>query len=273
MKSDFKQVIGIHSNPRSGSTWLAQIFNSHPNVRYKYQPLKSKTFQGRISDHSSKEQVNQFYNEVYNTEDDYLDQNFQKKDKAVPLNFNKNSKPENLVIKMVRFHYLVPFLLDLIEEQKIIGLVRHPCSYLNSWKNAPKEFLPEWSWKDEWYFAQSYNCFRSGEYYGFNRWKEVSFMFLHMEKLYPDRFKLMKYEDLVSDTMNKTEELFNFCGLEMNEQTKSFIEDSQNTEVKNDYSVFRAGKNINSWQNELEPEIIHRVEQELKDTALNVFLK
>lgn len=268
----FNQVIGIHSNPRSGSTWLAQIFDSSPDVRYKYQPLKSRSFSGRITDYSNASEIYEFYKEIYSFKDDYLDQNFQRAKGAVPENFQKLEAPSNLVVKMVRYHYLVPHLLENIEEQKIIGIVRNPCDYLNSWRKAPKEFLPEWNFDDEWYFGQSYNRFRSGEYYGFNRWKEVTKLFLEMQKQYPDRFYLVRYEDLVNNTMSKVEEMFAFCGMELSDQTKSFINKSQTAKVDNDYSVFRAGKDIFAWKQELNPKIIERVEMELQGTELEQFL-
>lgn len=269
----FQHIIGIHSNPRSGSTWLAQIFNSAPEVRYKYQPLKSKSFHGRITDASSAESIYAFYKELYSFEDDYLDQVFQKREGAVPEFAEKISNPTHLVVKMVRYHYLVPHLLKEIPEQKMIGIVRNPCDYLNSWRKAPKEFLPEWNFEDEWYFGQSYNQFRSGEYYGFNRWKEVSRLFLEMEKQYPDRFKLIRYEDLVNDTDTVVRSLFDFSNLELGKQTVDFLSKSLSTKVNNDYSVFRGKKDLSVWKNELDATIIDRVYMELEGTPLETFIK
>lgn len=269
----FRKIIGIHSNPRSGSTWLAQILNSSPEVRYKYQPLKSRSFSGRINDHSTAEDIYQFYSEVYHLEDDYLDQNFQKRDRQVPVNFEKNANPEALVVKMVRYHYLVPHLLENIPEQKIIGLVRHPCAYLNSWKNAPKEFLPEWDFEEEWYFAPSYNRFRSGEYYGFHRWKEVAKMFLIMQRWYPDKFLLLRYEDLAAKTEQCVNEIFNFCDLRVHQQTLDFVQQSTSDKVDGDYSVFRGAKDLHQWKNHLEENVVRSVHEEIENTELEVFLR
>lgn len=268
----FDSIINIHSNPRSGSTWLAQILNSHPDVRYKYQPLKSRTFNGRINDHSPVEEVYRFLREVYHTEDDYLDQRFQQMSGEVPVPQGKLDEPSLLLLKMVRYHYLVPFLLKNIPEQKIIGLVRHPCAYLNSWRKAPKEFLPEWDFQEEWYFGQSYNQFRSGEYYGFHRWKEVARMFLEMEKTHPDRFLLLRYEDLVRSTEKWVAEVLNFAGLQLTEEVTEFLEKSRQIEVDKDYSVFRGSKNLTAWREELPTGIKDRVEGECLNTELEYFL-
>ena len=58
------QRIAIHSVPRSGSTWLGQIFNSSSLVIYKYQPLFSYAFKGRLSPQSTNNKIVQFFDEI-----------------------------------------------------------------------------------------------------------------------------------------------------------------------------------------------------------------
>ena len=43
-----KNIIAIHGAPRSGTSWLGQLFNSSPQVAYRYQPFFSYAFRGRI---------------------------------------------------------------------------------------------------------------------------------------------------------------------------------------------------------------------------------
>lgn len=274
MKNDssFKRIISVHSAPRSGSTWLAQIFNSHPDVRYKYQPLKSQSFGGAIHQYSSKLEMERFFEEVYHYEDDYLDQNFQKKRGEVPDYFKKNPQPPNLVLKMVRYHYLLPLWLKYFEDIKIIGLIRHPCGFLNSWKNAPKEFLPHWNFDEEWYFAQSYNQFQPGEYYGFNRWREIAKMFQVLQKVYPQNFKLIRYEQLIEKTEELVEEVLRFCDLNYSEQVANFVEKTRAVQYKSDYSVFKGGKDPYDWKKTMDKKIINRVNLELSGTQLETFL-
>ena len=40
----FDRIISIHGVPRSGTSWLGQILDSSPKVRYKFQPLFSYAF-------------------------------------------------------------------------------------------------------------------------------------------------------------------------------------------------------------------------------------
>lgn len=272
MSTPYKQVIALHSNPRSGSTWLGQLLDSAPSVRFKYQPLKSRTFHGRINDSSRPEEVRRFFADLYHHEDDYLDQNIHKDQGIVPRFKVKEQNPDTLVFKHVRYHYLVPFFLEHFEEVKVIGIVRHPGAYLNSWRKAPKEFLAGWDFDEEWYFAPSYNRYRSGEYYGFNRWKEVASMFLRMRAWYPERFHLLRYEHLVAAPREKLGEVFEFCGLPLTSQTLRFLEESTHKTVQDDYSVYRGNKNVRDWENELPIAIQKQIENELQGSALEQFL-
>ena len=68
------QKIAIHSVPRSGSTWLGNIFNSHPNVSFKYQPLFSYAFKDYLGSESDLEKINRFFKEIMKSDDDFINQ-------------------------------------------------------------------------------------------------------------------------------------------------------------------------------------------------------
>ena len=59
------QYVAIHSVPRSGSTWLGQIFNSHPKVNFRYQPLFSYAFKDYLNEASSSEDIEAFFKNIY----------------------------------------------------------------------------------------------------------------------------------------------------------------------------------------------------------------
>ena len=235
----FHSIVFIQGSPRSGSSWLAQIFDSSPEVRCKYQPLKSDSFKDRIWVRSPKNDILKFFNEVYDFNDDFLDQKIQKQ-KGIIQDFQiKADNPKFLVIKMVRYHYLIPHLLELFDNLKVIGIVRHPCGYLNSWRKAPKEFLPEWDFEKEWRFAQNYNRFRPEEYYGFHKWIELAKLFLVMKDKFFNRFCLIQFEDLVNNTQLEVERLFRFCKIETHSQTGEYINASK--------SIHKDGRPISKW--------------------------
>lgn len=43
--------------PRSGTSWLSQIFNSHPSIVMRFQPLFSFGHKGRLSENSSESDI------------------------------------------------------------------------------------------------------------------------------------------------------------------------------------------------------------------------
>jgi hypothetical protein len=268
----FKHIITIHGVPRSGTSWLGQIIDSSPEVRFKFQPLFSYAFKDRIGIRSDLSEINKFFDEVYHYNDDFLDQKDQVKKGNYPTFDCKDEEPEMLVLKEVRYHYLIPHLLQTTENTKTVVIVRHPCGSLNSWKNAPREFHPEWNFLDEWRFAQSKNQFRPEEYFGFQRWLEFAKLALCMEKKYPERFKLVKYEELVSEPLKVTADIFRFCNLNLTKQTMDFLAASTSTLQEDTYSVFRNNKDVDDWKASLDEEVINIIYKELTGTEFEIFL-
>jgi len=114
--------------PRSGTTWLSQVFASAPSVRLKFCPLFSYEFKNVLNEQSTSEQWQQLFNDVYNTESEYLDQEYLRKKGLVPAFTERAESPDHLVIKSTRFHNLVPHILALHPSIKFVHIVRHPCA-------------------------------------------------------------------------------------------------------------------------------------------------
>ena len=64
--------IAIHSVPRSGSSWVGQIFNSSQDVNFRFQPLFSYTFKDYLNQKSSLNDVNTFFDLINKSDDDLL---------------------------------------------------------------------------------------------------------------------------------------------------------------------------------------------------------
>src|SRR5690606_12113388 len=148
----------IHSVPRSGSTWLGSIFNSHPQVVFRYQPLFSYAFKGALTPQSSEAEITDFFKQIANSNDDFINQK-EGIGKGIIPKFSKNHQPTHICYKEVRYHHILSNLLKKDEEIKVIGLVRNPLAVIHSWLNAPKEFKKELGWKieEEWQFAPKKN--------------------------------------------------------------------------------------------------------------------
>ena len=264
-------IIFIHGVPRSGTSWLGQIFNSSPFVSYRFQPLFSYAFKGALNANSSLEEINSFLNKLSNTEDPFILQKTNASGNS-ETNFKKESLPTHLVIKEVRYHYIIENLLIKLPHVKIIGIVRNPCACINSWLNTPKEFYPEWDKHAEWRNGQSKNNGRPEEYFGFEKWKEMATKFLYFSRKYPENFKLVHYEALNANTYETVNELFKFCKLSSSQQTIDFIDHSKKIEGLGPYSVLRKSKNIDTWQTELDPTIMDAIVKDIENTELSQFL-
>ncbi|WP_309088945.1 sulfotransferase [Domibacillus sp.] len=270
---EFKDIISIHGAPRSGTSWLGQIFDSSPEVRYKFQPLFSYAFKDRLNLQSSAKEIDEFFNEVYLKKDPFLDQEDKKEKGSYPVFEEKDEKPNFLITKMVRYHFLIPHFLSNMPSIKVIGIVRHPCGVLNSWYKAPREFRPEWDFKKEWQYAPSKNQFRPEEYFGYNRWKELTQIFLYCQEKWPEKFYLIRYEDLVENTIQVIGEAFLFSGIEMNKQTKEFLLKSKSDHQNDEYSVYKGNKDHRDWESELDKNIIKHIYKDLAGTNMEIFLK
>lgn len=263
--------IAIQSVPRSGSSWLGEIFNSAPQVAYRYQPLFSYGHKDRLGPSSTRPDLLAFFDELLATIDSFVLQNDPviHKDRA---DFEKFPKPTHLVMKHVRYNHLIQGWMEALPELRVIGLVRHPCAVLDSWMHTPKEFHPEWDFQDQWRSGALKNQGRPEDCYGFDKWKEVASLFIQLEAQFPEQFRVLRYADLNADPIVVMEELFSFCRLPYGPSTVAFITKSRSKAGNGAYSVFREARPDEAWKTRLPRNIAATVLGELADTPLARFL-
>jgi hypothetical protein len=264
MNSSKKQV-AIFGVPRSGTSWLGQVFNSSPVVAYRYQPLFSYEFKGRINKNSTKVEIEKFYDDLYKAKSDFVLQKTNVSGKT-GLNFKKK-KTILLAWKEVRYLSIIENLL-VNSETKVVLVVRHPCAVINSWARAPKEFDSAWDLNEEWGLASKKNEGKNENYFGYEKWKEAMRLFLKLKKEYPYKVLLVKYEDLVKNPLDNADELFNFADIPLEEQTKDFLNQSTNQDDKDPYGVFRKKLQPEKWKNELDPAIQKEILDDLNASGL-----
>lgn len=259
----FKSIVGILGAPRSGTSWTGQIFDSAPDVLYRMQPFYSWTFRDRIHVRSSKEEISQFFKEVYQSKDPYIEQ-VERKTKGIYPVFNEKKIPADIMVfKEAMFHYLMPVLMEHVENLKIVAIVRNPIDMITSFYNIPREFDPALDIQDEWYFAQSRNALLPENYFGYHKWKEYINIITILEERYSNRVKIFRYEDLVANTEEMVIELFQFSDIPFKEQTKKFIYDSRHSTVDDPYAVFRNGTEKKN-KKQLPENIIQEIQYDLK---------
>lgn len=232
--------IAIHSVPRSGSTWLGEIINSSPIVKYCYQPLFSYAFKDALSENSTEIDISNFFNAISVSDDEFISQLSSRETGRLPK-FRKSYPLTHTAYKEVRYHHLLPNLLASSTDLKTILLVRNPVEVMNSWICAPKEFDPSWNIRDELFEATRKNLSQKENFYGLRLWADTAHRFENLANKYPERVYLVNYLHLKTDPLGITKNLFDFCDIQLSDQTYDFIAISSKTIDDDKYSVFRGG--------------------------------
>ena len=156
----------------------------------------------------------------------------------------------------------------------VIGLVRSPYAVINSFLQAPREFRKDLGWNDidEWRYSYKKNLNKREEFFGYEKWKETLLLFYQLKKRYPDKFYLIHYCDLLADTLQEVQNLFDFSGLDMTQQTKEFLIQSKSYHDQETYSVYKTKKIDTNWEESLNPNIIDEISNDLIESELTQFL-
>jgi hypothetical protein len=227
---------------------------------------------GFLAPDSSPERINQFFNMLCATDDAFMDRLEQRREGKLPV-FAKQP-PTHLVYKEVRYHHILENLLRNDPGVRLVAVVRNPLSVIASWASAPREFRADQGWDlhREWRYAELKNGARPEEYFGFEKWKEATLLFLRLESQFAGRVCLLRYESLVGATETEVEGAFKFCGLPVSNQTREFLAESTCVEVPDAYSVYRAVETTQKWKSVLSPDIAESIVAQTRAAKLGQFL-
>lgn len=266
----YLSIVAIAGVPRSGTSWLGQIIDSSPIVAYRFQPIFSWAFKNAVGFDSTREDYESFFQNIYKCDDDFLCQTKRKLAGYYPL-FVKSDEAKVLAIKNVRYHYLLANLLHNFDDLKVIAIVRHPCGVINSWLTTPKEFPDDADPLVEWRHAP---CRNTGpeEYWGFEKWKQATELFLRLENSYPNRVSVVNYESLVGAPSKISRKLFRFLKLDWTQQTEDFLTTSHGRHDDHSYSVFKDTSVRDRWRKELDPHIVEKILAEVRGTSFERFV-
>lgn len=264
--------VAIHGVPRSGTSWLGSILDSSSNVVYRHQPLFSFAFKSFLDENATKEMIDEFFQLIAKCDDDFLLQKEGKQKKLIP-SFVK-SIPTHIIYKEARYHHIIENMMLKDDSVKVLGIVRNPKSVIASWVEAPKEFdMEKWAILEEWENAPSKNNNFKEEFYGYQKWKEVVELFLHLKEEYPDRFYLVEYSQILQNTEEEVKCIFDFLKLNFGIQTLNFLKKGQKIDLSREaYSVFRVNQSDDKWKTSLPKEIIQKIDEDLIGTKLEKFL-
>ena len=263
-------IIYVSGVARSGTSWLSQIFNSAPDVLFRFQPFFSYEFKNRVNEDSSCEEYESLFNDMIKCNTSFLTQRKKQMSGEYPC-FEKSSEIHHLVFKENRYQSFLEPMLRKVPTLKAVGLIRHPCAVLNSWKNNEKEFPAGADLMKEWRFG---NCKNVGneDYFGFYKWKEVANLYLDLLQKFPDRFFLLRYENIVHSPVDIVMQVFDFLKIDFTESTLNFLKKSTNMHQESYYSVYKKPTVANKWKKDFPEYITSEIEADLIGTRLEKFL-
>ncbi len=257
--------------PRSGTTWLSQVFESSPDFVVRLSPPYAYAFRGQVTKASSPEDWRAMLSAAIESRDRFVTQDW-RRDTGELGAFNKDpARATRLAVKDTRFHDLYAAAMAALPAAKLVYIVRHPAAALWSWRNC-KEFPAEAKFEDEWRNGQCRKREGEGEYWGFDDWATLSAAYLDAAKAAPDRYHVVRYEDLVRRGAETAETLFAFCDMPMRPETLAFLKDSQTRFDPRPYSVFKGGKSNDAWRSGFPEDILSVIEDETQGRGLGEYL-
>ena len=273
VKDSSQSFVIIQSVPRSGSSWLGQILNSCPRVTYRYQPLHSYTFAPLIDENSNEEEVHDFFDALARSDDPYINMCFGYRPGGVELpKFDKHI-PWRIAYKETHDFGAAVNALSACNHVMMIGLVRNPIDTLDSWFRTPSEFNPSWQIDDEWWDASAKNAEYRGNLFGLKHWIETTRRMVSLNEI-NERFRLVRYEELLEKPAFVVQNLFDWLGIPLEEQTLDFLSRSTNESVESDnsYSIFRDSQYLTSRGRRLPRAIQDQIVEIVRDAGLIEFL-
>lgn len=264
-----RMVIGM---PRSGTSWIAQILDSSPAVRFRLSPMFSWDFKDALREDSTREDWLRVMHGAYSSSNEFMDQTERRRTGEYPTFAEKQTQPPILLVKFNRFQQLVEGMLGLLPEVKVVAVVRNPCGAIHSWLTAPKEFPPEADplvhWRSGAVKKTGY-----GDFFGFDDWLWTTRLYERLRLSHPERFCLVRYERVVADPLALAREMCAFLDIPWHAQIEAFLQASHSRHDPGPYSVFKSPTVAERWKSELHPQIRRAIEDELTGTDLEKYLR
>lgn len=271
MSIDVDRPVFLLGMPRSGTTWLSQIFESSPDVVVRLSPPYSYDYRHRIGIGSDTDEWRTTLRGVIDTEDKFLTQNWRRETGELPEFGQDKADAERLAIKDTRFHALYEAGMEALPGARTVYIVRNPGAALWSWRNC-KEFPAGAEFREQWRTGACRKHDGDGEYWGFTDWLRLTTAYQQRAQAEPDRYLVVRYEDLVTHAMPTVERMFAFCELAVRTETIEFLGASQSSYDPRPYSVFKGRTLRDDWRHELPEDIYAAIEAETTTAGLGGML-
>jgi hypothetical protein len=258
--------------PRSGTTWLSQVFDAHSEVLVRLSPNFSYALKDRLTLNSDRKAWLEVLGEAASSDDRFLTQDWRRERGDLPVHGSK-AQPRNLVIKDTRYFGVYRAGIERLTEARCLFVVRHPCATLNSWIDSA-EFPENARIEEEWREGKCRKGFGSGEYWGFEDWCRQTRAFLALQEQDPEHYLVFSFEQLVRDPAANLRSLFSFTGIELSDEVLEFVTRSHERHESDGYSVFKNPHHVlERWRENFPSDIAETITAELSGTDLESYIE
>jgi hypothetical protein len=257
--------------PRSGTTWLSQVFEAHPQSLVRLSPNFSYALKDRLTIKSDRSTWMEVLEAAASSHDSFLTQDWRRERGDLPVHEGKE-QAQHLVIKDTRYFEIYRAGMERLPEARCLFVVRHPCATLHSWRTSA-EFPTDARFEEEWRGGACRKGNGTGEYWGFDDWCEQTRLFLSLQEEDPERYRVFSYEEVVRDPRPHLEELFTFAGMELREEVMDFVTLSHRRHEGDGYSVFKEPQHVlERWRGSFPEDVSSFITDSLAGTALEAYL-
>ena len=219
---------------RSGSTWLGKVFHSHPKVSFHCHWLENRSGEmtpAQIAGFERRiQKLGRDRSHAYDVEP-YFPQ------------------PENPELMVLKDSYASQRPRLCADHGQVILLARDPRAQYNSLKNHST-------------FGGRYRPRPSAE-----RWAALIDTYIVLAQNDPNRFRLVRYEDLCANPLSELPKLFEFAGLNFAPEVEKFVIESHASHELGANQVIKDPKiTVNQWRYELTPAEKSVIEQTVAGT-------
>jgi len=314
-----RQLILLFGMPRSGTTWIGKIFDSHPSVIYRHEPDSWKRMVA-IPVISNSDEYEKYCRDIT----DYIEGldtiSLQPVVAKLPV-FSKKTVGSirygffriNVLLSMLLSRLFSKVKLPVIslvtpgkvklmsmawksieslgrlgvilkcnKRIKAIHIIRHPCGYISSVLSGESggKFVCNTATSEDYAFFDELLKSPISKKYGLSieklenmqaierlSWRWVLINEHAMSNTESERVFVLKYEDLCKKPVDVTKKMFEFTGLEWNEQTEKFLSNSTSKQSDAYYSVYKDPvKSSEKWKSKLESDEINAIRKIISGT-------
>jgi hypothetical protein len=295
-KFDIKDTIAISGTPRSGTTWLMEVFAKMPNYTYYFEPINPIWFQ-QIRGVGFKSRTYLIAGTEWPEGEDYLKKTFTGRvfSQNPPIKSDLGSIMhrwfgKKLIIKFVRGNRLLPWMADKFQLRGLFFIIRHPCAVVASqlktgfyayFTDTPPYTQIKPTLEDVLNEAINIDIldkeiigkmkkYRSDEEILTAIWCLDNYVPLNWQK--PHHWTTVAYEKLVKDE-NEVIRLFNIIGEKNIPQSimENLKEPSMLTLGRDRDIILKADKQLSKWKKSLSEKQIEKILNVVKDFNLDFY--